>query len=317
MSKFAYTAVDRQGKEESGIIEAKSEAEALHEIGQSGLVVTNLHTANLADTWRLKWKAHKKPHEDPGSVPHHGRQILAVRYLDGRTHFGVCYSMDPRKESFHFERIDKGGRTTGQSDTVAFRDLKAIFHVKSLNGQFDAKDFPPPQNPGKEMIVEFRDGETIRGFLHHEEDKNAPRFLLTDADPKSNNVSALIERTAITGVYSPADFRAKKDLEKRQEAVGSDLCQEETMGDFYFETRNYSAALEQYQEALKVTRRAERVRRKLLAAQYNIGIQHIKQKDYSRALHIMKRIMKEDPSNGHARRKVQQLEAALAKRHAG
>lgn len=317
MSKYAYTAVDRQGKEASGIIEAKSEAAALHEIGQSGLVVTNLHTASIADTWRLKWKAHKKTQEQESSVPRHGRQLLAVRYVDGRTHLGVCYAMDPRKDTFHLERIDKEGRTTGQSDTVPFSDLKAVFHVKSLDGKFDSKQFPPVQTPGKEVIVEFRDGETMRGYLHHEEDKNAPRFLLTDADPQSNNVTALIERRAITGVYSPSDYRAKRDLEKRQEAVGSDLCQEETMGDFYFETRNYTAALEQYQEALKVTRRAERVRRKVLAAQYNIGIQHIKQKDYGRALHIMKGIVKEDPTNSHARRKAQQLEAAIAKKQTG
>ncbi|MFP4192887.1 MAG: tetratricopeptide repeat protein, partial [Candidatus Hydrogenedentota bacterium] len=97
------------------------------------------------------------------------------------------------------------------------------------------------------------------------------------------------------------------------QAAGSDLTQEETLGDFYFETRSYEAALQQYENAHKKVGQSHRLRRKILAAEYNIGVQHIKRREYARALKWMERVLEQDPKNQHAKKKILQLRKILDK----
>ena len=79
------------------------------------------------------------------------------------------------------------------------------------------------------------------------------------------------------------------------------------MGDFYFETRNYSASLEQYAVAQKKYPDSKRLRRKIMASQFNIGVAFIKRRDYAQALDCMQKVLQMDPANEHAKKKYQQL----------
>jgi len=115
-------------------------------------------------------------------------------------------------------------------------------------------------------------------------------------------------------VYTPEQYREKRRAEqaerKKTETPASSLTQEESMGDFYFEMRNYQAALEQYELAAKENTNS-RLRRKILTTQYNIGVHFIKRRDYPEALQWMEKVLTVDPRNTHAAKKASQLRKIL------
>lgn len=245
------------------------------------------------------------------------RQRLVVRYADGRVDYGVCFALNPKDRGFHLDRVTQDGAALGEAVDVRFSDLKAVFYVKSFDGKFDKslryKEWIPE---GKELVVEFKDGEVIRGTALRSYDMEEPRFYLIPEDPKSNNISLLIEGHAIEGLYTPEEHKAKRQQEKeerKKRRVATDLSQEETMGDFYFETRNYVAALEQYELAAKKVEHSHRLWKKTVYTRYNIGVQHVKHREYSQALACMQAVLKADPDNAHAKKKVVQLRRIIDK----
>ena len=143
------------------------------------------------------------------------------------------------------------------------------------------------------------------------------RFYLIPKDPKSNNVSILVEASAVEGVYLPEEYQAlrvrEREESRREQEVATDLSREETMGDFYFETRNYAAALKQYELAAHKYPATRRLRKKMLVAQYDVGVQHIKRRNYTEALACMEEVMKVDPHNAHALKKAKQLRRIIQK----
>lgn len=241
------------------------------------------------------------------------RQRLVVRYQDGRTERGVSYALNTRDSSFYLDEVDENGVATGKTHSVRFSDLKAVFFVKSFDGNFDKRRRYSEWAPeGSEMWVEFKDGETIRGFSLRHYDPAEPRFHIIPSDPATNNISILVEAAAVHRVYTAEEYQAKRAQEEQErkvkrEAGAPDLSQEETLGDFYFETRNYPAALEQYELAMKKQPKSGRIRRKTLAAQYNVGVQCIKRREYREALMYMERVLAIEPENPHAVKKVVQL----------
>jgi tetratricopeptide (TPR) repeat protein len=249
------------------------------------------------------------------------RQRLVVRFKDARTMYGMCFALNLKDEGFHLDRVDEKGVSIGETVQVRFEDLKAVFYVKSFDGKFDKsvryRDWTPE---GSELVVEFSDGETVQGYSLHSLTGSEKRFHLIPKDPNSNNVSIVVERTAVSGMYTPEEWEEKKSREREErrqnhEAV-SDLSQEETMGDFYFETRNYHGALEQYAEALKKFPQSLRLRKKILLANYNMGVQHIKRREYTKALRYMENVLKMDPRNTHAHKKIVQLKRIIEKEQA-
>lgn len=248
------------------------------------------------------------------------RQRLVVRFKDGRSMNGMCFALNLKDEGFHLDRVDENGVAIGQTVQIRFEDIKAVFYVKSFDGKFDKsiryRDWTPE---GSELIVQFADGETVQGYSLHSFTGNERRFHLIPKDPNSNNISIVVERTALSGVYTPAEWAARKEQEReerRQSDSAVDLSQEETMGDFYFETRNYPGALEQYAMALKKHPQSTRLRKKMLLGHYNVGVQHIKRRDYVKALRSMDEVLKIDPRNAHAHKKVIQLKRIIEKEQA-
>lgn len=247
----------------------------------------------------------------------HARQRLVVRYKDGRLDYGMCYALNPRENSFYLDRADLGGVTTGETIQVRFSDLKAVFSVKSFDGKFDPLERFRQWTPeGEELVVQFEDGEVLRGSSLHRYDPDEPRFVLIPKDLKSNNLSILIESSAVARIYTPEEFEAAQAEKTHAQAgpeVAVGLSQEEVLGDFYFETRNYPAAHEQYALALKKTPQSVKLRKKLLVSQYNIGVQHIKRHEYPEALSVMQKVLQSEPGNAHAQKKVLQLRRIIEK----
>jgi len=247
----------------------------------------------------------------------HPRQRLVVRYTDGRCEPGSCFALNLDDSGFNLDLVDRSGALTGQAKYVSFQDLKAVFFVKSFDGRFDKsvryKEWTPA---GAEMVVEFKDGETVRGFSFQRSTGAEPRFHLIPSDPETNNISILVERAAVKAVCAPEEYEAKRARERasrRETETPVHMTQQESMGDFYFGTRDYAAALEQFKLALAKFPRLHRLRKKVLVSEYNVGMQHIKKHEYDKALACMERILESDPRNEHARKKASQLRRILAK----
>ena len=246
-----------------------------------------------------------------------GRQRLVVRYKENRRQRGVCFALNPQDAGFHLDLVDDKGMPAGQTKFIEFQDLKAVFYVKSFDGKFDKSVVYREWSPeGTELVVEFNDGEVVRGFSLRRYRGDEPRFYLIPKDSSSNNISILVEASAVNQVCSPEEYEQIKTRErdqKKEQEIAEDLSQEETMGDFYFETRNYAAALAQYELAAKKYPSLRRIRKKILVTQYDIGVQHIKRRHYADALACMEGILKADPRNPHAAKKAKQLRRVLEK----
>jgi len=246
----------------------------------------------------------------------HPRQRLVVRYLDGRCQYGVCFSLNQKEAGFHLDLADTAGMSQGETQYVRFSDLKAVFLVKSFDGKYDKnvryREWTPE---GHELVIEFQDGEVIRGFSLHRYDPLDARFHLIPSDPTTNNISVLVERSAVKNVYTPEQYTAH--LADQREAMGTDtpvqLSQEETTGDFYFETRNYPAALELYRQAQARFPKLRRLQKKIFLTLYNVGVNHIKRHEYEKALAYMEIVLKMDPHNDRVKKKVHQLHHIIQK----
>ncbi len=277
-----------------------------------------LHEGNLLCSKHYRPIARKledeKKHEDMRK--RHPRQRLVVRYMDGRCLYGMCYGLNTREAGFHLDMVDATGTTLGKTDYVRFSDLKAVFLVKSFDGRFDKtvrhREWTAE---GHELVIEFLDGEILQGFSLHRYDPEDARFHLIPSDPSTNNISVLVERSAVKAVSTPEEYNAR--LTKQREATGTDtpvqLSQEETTGDFYFETRNYTAALEQYRLAAARFPKLRRLHKKMFLTLYNVGVNHIKRHEYEKALDVMEGVLRMDPHNERVKKKVHQLRHIIQK----
>lgn len=249
----------------------------------------------------------------------HPRQRLVVRYKDGRILQGVCFALNAEDPGFHLDIVDDKGATSEETVDVQFEDLKAVFYVKSFDGKFDKhakfREWTPE---GSKIIVQFYDGEVIQGYTLRKNEHTKGRFHLIPEDMAANNISILVESSAVEASYTPEEYKEKiaREREERKQKVGKDsvdLSQEETMGDFYFETRNYTAALDEYRKAIKKYPQSHRIRKKALLATYNVGVQHIKRHEYNEAMECMQTVLATDPNNIHAKKKALQLRRIIQK----
>ncbi|MCX5757246.1 MAG: tetratricopeptide repeat protein [Candidatus Hydrogenedentes bacterium] len=245
------------------------------------------------------------------------RQRLVVRYADGRREYGVCFAMDLSEEGFHLDLVDVSGATLGKIEYVKFQDLKAVFQVRSFDGKFDKTVQHKTWTPeGPELVVVFRDGEILRGFSPQRYNPNDPRFYLIPKNPMDNNINILVERRMVEGVHTAQEYeelKARKREISKDSGVPQNISHEEVTGDFHFEMRDYETALEHYQQALAKFPHAVRLHKKVVLALYDVGVQHIKRREYDKALAYMERALKLAPKNEHALKKASQLKHILQK----
>ena len=84
--------------------------------------------------------------------------------------------------------------------------------------------------------------------------------------------------------------------------------------DYYFETHDYQRAIKHYRAQVRETGDSPRLHKKIISAQYNIGIAHIKAHHYERALEYMEAVLEADPHNERARHKAAKLKLAIDRR---
>lgn len=135
-------------------------------------------------------------------------QVVA-HFRDGKVLKGISLDIDPEKPAFHVRPPQ------GKAVEAKLSDLKALFFVRSLEGNkstndqsaLDPKD---TRTRGSTAIkVRFDDGETIAG-LTIRFPPNKPYFFIVPADPKSNNLRILINKSAVVAMEKLAEPGAKR-----------------------------------------------------------------------------------------------------------
>jgi len=133
----------------------------------------------------------------PTTPPVSGAGTLVVaRYRDGRNVKGTTQDFAPAKTRFH---VFPNGDRTARAVDVNFEDLKAVFFVKSYDG--DPKhdedySFDRVKGHGRKATVTFEDGETIIGYtMGYHADR--PGFFLVPADEDSNNARIFVINAAV------------------------------------------------------------------------------------------------------------------------
>lgn len=120
---------------------------------------------------------------------------IVARYIDGRVIKGTSLDVAQDRPNCHV-------RTASGMVDVELKDLKALFFVKSLEGNKDHTDGDTiePTDPrlrGAKLIeVKFHDGERVVG-LAMRYPPNKPYFFLIPVDTVSNNLRILVNREQV------------------------------------------------------------------------------------------------------------------------
>lgn len=243
------------------------------------------------------------------------RRRLVARPLEGEPLCGICFALNIRGDGFHLDLVDRKGQPLGETRRINFRDLKAVYYVKSFDGHFDrSASYQDPHAMGAPVVVEFKDGELLRGHTFANYNANLPRFFVIPEDTDSNNISVLVERAAVAGIYDPEEYRQRKhqDLENYiEEHQRPGYNREECVGDYYFSNHDYARAIKHYRVQVRESGDLPRLHKKIVSAQYNIGVNHIKAHHYERALEYMEAVLEADPQNDKARHKAAKLKLML------
>ncbi|MGH7710155.1 MAG: DUF6982 domain-containing protein [Gemmatimonadaceae bacterium] len=130
---------------------------------------------------------------------------VVARFIDGRLIKGTSMDVDPGKPGCHIRTPD------GAIYAVELRELKALFFVKSLNG--DARHSegmelqPADRRQFGSALVEltFADGERMVG-LTNRATPNRDFFFVLPVDSRSNNIRVLVNRGALKSIATPLHF---------------------------------------------------------------------------------------------------------------
>jgi hypothetical protein len=131
------------------------------------------------------------------------RNKVVVRYRSGRVLKGYTHDFSPSADTFHLTSelpIDRG-----KTHEVTTADLKAVFFVKTLEGNkayHERKTFNSADSTrlrGLKMKIEFEDGEVMRGTtLGYSKAKKG--FFIIPVDPKENNDRIYVLAAALRAV---------------------------------------------------------------------------------------------------------------------
>jgi hypothetical protein len=126
-----------------------------------------------------------------------GRAV--ARFADGRVLKGYA-DFDPARPCF---RLLPAESREAAPVEVAVRDLKALFFVRSYDGDPDraeVKDLYQPRPPGtRKVCVQFADGEELVGYTR-QLDRHPQGLFFTPLDPRSNNLRVFAVFDAIDSI---------------------------------------------------------------------------------------------------------------------
>jgi hypothetical protein len=112
---------------------------------------------------------------------------IVAHYLDGSLVKGTTNDFAQNRETFHVND------QAGQMRTVNTAELKAIFFVKSFEGNHERIERTDIERTGlgKKITVHFKDGEILFGYTSiYTPDR--PSFFVFPVDPESNNERVLV-----------------------------------------------------------------------------------------------------------------------------
>lgn len=122
---------------------------------------------------------------------------IVMHYKNGRITKGSTNDFLPDKKAFRVHLLN------GRTKKVDMEDLKAVFFVKDMAGnkahQYKYKDLIA--GGGKKIQVNFRDGETVIGYVLGYSPEPAG-FMMTPADAKGNNERIFIVKSATKSIKS-------------------------------------------------------------------------------------------------------------------
>jgi hypothetical protein len=127
---------------------------------------------------------------------------VVAHYLSGRIVKGVSLDVDPGRPRCHIRTASEG------TVEVNLTELKALFFVKDLvgkAGRADASQLAHGDARARGAFpieLEFSDGERLVGLTVRYPPVR-PFFFVLPADPASNNVRILINRTAVKRMTQP------------------------------------------------------------------------------------------------------------------
>jgi len=125
------------------------------------------------------------------------QNLVVARFKDGSTIKGTTLDFFPAHEFFHVMPVDN---PNGETSRIFREDLKAVFFVKTLDGNPDRENIQPldaPKPPSERLtIVEFMDNEIIIGAtMGYSADR--PGFFLSPLVKEDNNKRIFVVKSAI------------------------------------------------------------------------------------------------------------------------
>ncbi len=124
---------------------------------------------------------------------------IVARFLDGRMLKGTALDIQPSRPTFHVRP------SVASAVTVNLADLKAVFYVRSLDGDSSHEEDLTP-DPGDArgrgslvLMLRFVDGEVMVGMTNCDP-LNRPYFFIVPVDPRSNNIRVLVNRAAVVSI---------------------------------------------------------------------------------------------------------------------
>ena len=113
---------------------------------------------------------------------------IVIHFVNGKVRKGTTADFFPNKDTFHLD-----DRDDGKIHEINVKDLKAVFFVKSFDGdpaRYEKLNIERI-GLGKRIKIRFRDGEMMVGYTQGYAPTRSG-FIFFPADPDSNNEKAFI-----------------------------------------------------------------------------------------------------------------------------
>jgi small nuclear ribonucleoprotein (snRNP)-like protein len=133
---------------------------------------------------------------------------VVVRLNDGGLLKGYLRDFSPALPELSFEEAGTAG-----TRPVKFEDVKAVFFVKSFEGDQEyreKKSYGATRTKGQRVFVKFNDGESLVGFLEGEvpwekgfflsRQRDLKGFYLLPADEDTNNTKVFVVASSVSDV---------------------------------------------------------------------------------------------------------------------